>query len=118
MQVVLHKPKALSSYTNKEGLKLLLGETAAKVEVDKTAFPADIIDGDAKLDAEVASVLRVGTVQPLLDHLAFDLSLRCLRTQPRLQTEESTKRELISPLLYIAAMLAGELSYLTLSASP
>ncbi len=86
--------------------------------MDKTAFPADIIDGDAKLDAEVASVLRVGTVQPLLDHLAFDLSLRCLRTQPRLLTKEYAKRELISPLLYIAAVVAGELSYLTLSASP
>ena len=80
-------------------MELLLGDTAAiTVEVDKTAFPADIIDGDAKLDAEVASVLRVGTVQPLLDHLAFDLSLRCLRTQPRMLTEEYAKRELISPL--------------------
>ena len=48
-------------------------------------------------------------VKDLLSHLGVDLALTCLHSEPRLQSKDYAKRELISPLLYVASVLAGKL---------
>ena len=60
-----------------------------------------------QLKADVQALTGLQTVGHLLQHLGTELALRCIRIDPRLQTKEYAKRELISPLLYIAAILAG-----------
>ena len=47
-------------------------------------------------------------VNNLMSHLEVDLSLRCLQSEPRLHLKEYAKQELISPLLYVASVLAGK----------
>ncbi len=53
-------------------------------------------------------VTNLVTVKDLLSHLGVDLALRCLRSEPHLHLKEYAKRELISPLLHVAAVLAGK----------
>ncbi len=69
----------------------------------------------ARLDDAVIRVTRfvmritnIVTVKNLLSHLGVDLALRCLRSEPHLHQKEYAKHELISPLLYVASILAGK----------
>ena len=62
----------------------------------------------ATLDDAVIQVTNLMFVKDLLVHLGVDLALRCLRSEPRLHLKECAKRELISPLLSVASVLAGK----------
>ncbi|KAL3137959.1 hypothetical protein ABBQ38_005206 [Trebouxia sp. C0009 RCD-2024] len=53
--------------------------------------------------------IQLESVDDLLNHLEVDLALRCLRSEPQLHSKGYAKRELISPVLYTASILAGEL---------
>ena len=62
----------------------------------------------ARLDDAVTQVTNLMFVKDLLLHLGVDLALRCLRSEPHLHAKEYAKRELVSPLLYVASVLAGK----------
>ena len=67
------------------------------------------MDTAAPLDPSVKQMTGLGTVADLLSHLGADLALKCLRCEPRLHTKEHANRELISPILYAASVMAGNL---------
>ncbi|KAA6426042.1 MAG: hypothetical protein FRX49_03894 [Trebouxia sp. A1-2] len=107
LAIIPQKAKPLSSFTNEEGMKLLMGPNYHEAETKPFAL-ADL-KTSARLDDAVIQLTSLGFVKDLLIHLGVDLALRCLRSEPRLHSKEYAKRELISPLLYIASVLAGEL---------
>ena len=98
--------KPLSSFTNEEGMELLMGPNCQEAETKPFAL-ADFMTS-ASLDDAVIKVTGLVLVKDLLSHLGVDLALRCLRSEPRLHRKEHAKRELISPLLYVASVLAGK----------
>ena len=103
---MLQWTKPLSSFINEEGMKLLMGPNYQEAETKPFAL-ADL-KTSARLDDAVIQLTSLGFVKDLLIHLGVDLALRCLRSEPRLHSKEYAKRELISPLLYIASVLAGK----------
>ncbi|KAL3140352.1 hypothetical protein ABBQ38_004616 [Trebouxia sp. C0009 RCD-2024] len=105
--IIPQKAKPLSSFTNEEGMKLLMGPNYQEAETKPFAL-ADL-KTSARLDDAVMQVTSLVCVKDLLIHLGVDLALRCLRSEPRLHSTEYAKRELISPLLFVASVLAGEL---------
>ncbi|KAL3163153.1 hypothetical protein ABBQ32_009563 [Trebouxia sp. C0010 RCD-2024] len=107
LAIIPQKAKPLSSFTNEEGMKLLMGPNYQEAETKPFAL-ADL-KTSARLDDAVMQVTNLVFVKDLLIHLGVDLALRCLRSEPRLHLKEYAKRELISPLLYVASVLAGEL---------
>lgn len=107
MQVLPQKARPLSSFTNEAGMKLLLGPNYQ--EATTRSFPMADVDTLAKLENNLGQVTNLEYVEDLLSHLGVDLALRCFQSEPRLQSKEYAKRELISPLLYVAAVLAGKL---------
>ncbi len=104
-QVRFKPPKPLSAFTNQEGRDLLMASNHHREELG--AFPKATVNEAELLDQNVQALTGLRTVGDLLQHLGTELALRCLRMEPRLQTKEYAKRELISPLLYVAATLAG-----------
>ena len=95
--IILHQrggPEAL------DGSKLPAGET-------KTFALADL-KTSARLDLALIQVTKHVFINDLLAHLGVDLALRCLRSEPCLHTKEYANREVISPLLYVASVLAGK----------
>ena len=105
-QIIPQKAKPLSSFTNEEGMKLLMGPTYQEAETKPFAV-ADL-KTSARLDDAVMQVTSLVSVKDLLIHLGVDLALRCLRSEPRLHLKEYAERELISPLLYVASVRAGK----------
>ena len=105
-QIIPQKAKPLSSFTNEEGMKLLMGPNYQEAETKPFAL-ADL-KTSARLDDAVMQVTNLMFVKDILIHLGVDLALRCLRSEPRLHLKEYAKRELISPLLYVASVLAGK----------
>lgn len=105
--IIPQKAKPLSSFTHEEGMKLLMGPNYQEAETKPFAL-ADL-KTSARLDDAVMQVTNLVFVKDLLIHLGVDLALRCLRSEPRLHLKEYAERELISPLLYVASVLAGEL---------
>lgn len=65
-----------------------------------------IVHPSARLETNLRQVTNLEYVEDLLSHLGVDLALRCFQSEPRLQSKEYAKRELISPLLYVASVLA------------
>ncbi len=106
VQIIPQKAKPLSSFTNEEGMSLLMGPNYQQAETKPFAL-ADLMTS-ARLDAAVIHTTNLVTVKDLLSHLGVDLALRCLRSEPKLHSKEYAKRELISPLLYVAFVLAGK----------
>lgn len=106
LQIIPQKAKLLSSFTNEEGMKLLMGPNYQEAETKPFAL-ADL-KTSAQLDDAVMQVTSLVFVKDLLIHLGVDLAMRCLRREPRLHLKEYAKRELISPLLYVASVLAGK----------
>ena len=106
MQVLPQKARPLSSFTDKEGMKLLLGPNYQ--EATTRSFPLASVDPSARLENNLRQVANLESVEDLLSHLGVDLALRCFQSEPRLQSKEHAKRELISPLLYVASVLAGK----------
>ena len=87
-------------------MTLLMGPNYQEAETK----PFALADGEksARLDDAVIQVTNLLCVKDLLVHLGVDLALRCLHGEPRLHLKEYAKRELISPLLYVASVLAGK----------
>ena len=77
-------------------------------EAETTPFALADLTTSARLDDAVIQATSLLFVKDLLIHLGVDLALRCLRSEPRLHPKECAKRELISPLLYVASVLAGK----------
>ena len=105
-QIIPQKAKPLSSFTNEEGMKLLMGPNYQEAETK--AFALADLDRSARLADAVIQATNLEFVQDLLKHLGVDLAVRCLHSEPRLHSREYAKRELISPLLYVASILAGK----------
>ena len=61
----------------------------------------------ARLADAVNKVTKLEFVKDLLNHLGVDLAMRCLHSELRLHSKEYAKRELTSPQLYVASILAG-----------
>ena len=106
VQIVPQEAKPLSFFTNEEGMRLLMGRNYQQAETKPFAL-ADLTTS-ASLDDAVIHVTNLVTVKDLLSHLGVDLALRCLRSEPQLHSKEYAKRELISPLLHVASVLAGK----------
>lgn len=106
VQIIPLKAKSLSSFTNKEGMQLLMGPDYQ--EADPQPFPLADLKTAARLADDVIQVTNIEFVKDLLNHLGVDLALRCLRSDRCLHSKEYAKRELISPLLYVACVLAGK----------
>ena len=87
-------------------MKLLMGPNYQEAETKPFAL-ADL-ETSARLDDVVFQVTNLLSVKDLMVHLGIDLALRCLRSEPRLRLKEYAKRALISPLLYVASVLAGK----------
>lgn len=73
------------------------------------------LDTAATLDPGVTQVTGFETVGDLLSHLGADLALRCLRREPHLLAKEKNNREIISPVLHAAFILAGKLLTLAIA---
>ena len=93
-------------------MKLLLGPVAQ--EATTRSFPMADVDTSARLENNLRQLTNMQYVVDLLGHLGVDLALRCFHSEPRLQSKEYAKRELISPLLYVASVLAGKLNYVSI----
>ena len=107
-QIIPQKARPLSSFTNEEGMQILMGSNYREAETKPFAL-ADL-NTSARLDDAVIQATNLESVQDLLNHLGVDLALRCLHCEPRLHSKDYAKRELISPLLYVASILAGKLA--------
>lgn len=105
MQVILKEPKPLSSFSNEEGLELLLGPKHS--EAKTLSFPKADINTEDKLSEVVSQAMDLATVGDVLCHLGADLAMRCLHGEPHSYTKEYARREVISPLLYAASVLSG-----------
>ena len=105
-QIIPQKAKPLSSFTNEEGMKLLMGPNYQEAET--TPFALADLATSARLDDAVIQATSLVYVKDLLIHLGVDLALSCLRSEPRLFSQEYAKQEVISPLLYVASVLAGK----------
>ena len=87
-------------------MRLLMGPHYQQAETKPFAL-ADLTPS-ARLNDAVMHVTNLVFIKDLLTHLGVDLALRCLHSEPRLHTKEYANRELISPLLYVASILAGK----------
>lgn len=87
-------------------MELLMGPNYQEAETKPFAL-ADL-KTSARLDDAVIKLTNLVLVKDLLSHLGVDLALRCLRSEPRLRRKEYAKRDLVSPLLYVASVLAGK----------
>ena len=107
------KSKAAIIVHTQEGLELLLGPYHNRVE--SVTFPMADLDKLAPPESGVQHATGLKTVEDLLAQLGADLALRCLRSEPRQGLKENAKREYISPVLYIATVLAVSYSTTTIS---
>lgn len=105
VQVILKEPKPLSSFSNEEGLELLLGPKHS--EAKNVSFPMADLHTEDKVNEIVRHAMDLATVGDVLRHLGADLAMRCLHGEPRSYTKEYAGREVISPLLYAASILSG-----------
>ena len=105
MQILPLKAKPLSTFTNEEGLRLLLGPTHPKPT--SQSFPKAELDAAALLDVGVTQVTGFRTVEDLLSHLGADLAFKCMHSGPSPYTKQYANREIISPILHAASLLAG-----------
>ena len=106
VQILPQKAKPLSSFTKEEGMRLLMGPNYQQAETKPFAL-ADLT-ASARLDDAVIHMTHLVTVKDLLSHLGVDLAQRCLRNEPQLHSKEYAKHDVISPLLYVASLLAGK----------
>ena len=83
-----------------------------------TSFSQADIDEDQELDESVNLVTSFHKVKDLCRHYAIDLSLRCSNDDPSAARKETMKRDLMSPLLYLAAALGGKLTTILSDSSP
>ena len=111
-QIVPQNAKPLSSFDNEEGMRLLLGPNYQEAEI--TPFALADLNTSGPLDGAVTEVTNLEFVKALLNHLGVDFAVRCLRSEPRLHSRDYAKREFISPLLYVASILAGKLMIVSL----
>ena len=102
-------PKALSSLSEPEALQLLTGSrwtTFQKKDFDR-AWWDDVLSSE-DFSAEVQERHRVKGAKQLFDRLGEELALRCSCEDPQHARKEMSKRELISPLLYVVSFLTGK----------
>jgi hypothetical protein len=84
----------------------LLQTNGAVVE-DDAAFPNAVYDEDAALPLDLAAAVNISKHGELLDLVGKELALRVCTGNPQRHTKEASRRELISPLLFAAALLSG-----------
>ena len=105
LQIFPQIAKPASSFTDEEGLELLLGPEYK--QANKQPFPMAEINKSALLNDGVNQATGLQTDEDLLNHLGIDLALRCLCIEPCALAKEYPKREFISPVLYAASILSG-----------
>lgn len=78
------------------------------VEENDTIFGSPVYDAATPLSSSLCDCVGLKTQGDLMGFVGKELALRCLKT--RFIQNEASKRELISPILFAAAALAGECS--------
>lgn len=116
VQVQVVKPSPLSLVDEARGKQILTGNKFSVLL--PTSFSQADFDEDQELDDSVKLITGFHKVKDLCRHYAIDLSLRCLNDDPSATRRETMKRDLISPLLYLAAALGGKLSTILSDSSP
>ncbi len=71
-QIVPQKAKPLSSFTNEEGMKLLLGPNYQEAETKP--FPMANLNTSARLEDALTQVTDMESIEDLLSHLGVDLA--------------------------------------------
>ena len=104
---MIGKCKAFSSF-KREDTWQLLHTKMQQVPEREECFPKDDDVPGAALDEELQSVLPIKTQADIIAFVGQELALRCCKTDPRKHSKEVSKRQMISPVIYTAAALAGE----------
>ncbi|KAL6756295.1 hypothetical protein V8C86DRAFT_91887 [Haematococcus lacustris] len=104
---VLSSAVAFSSYSE-DSLRTLLN-TSGAVDMYDAAFPYAAYNQDALLHPGLASALGISKHGELMDLVGKELALRAWYTGDLQRHKEPGRRELISPLLFAAALLAGDI---------
>ncbi len=71
-------------------------------------FDAQSLVSDQKLSQDLYSTTELATVEAVSRRMSVDLAMRCWETHPSNTGKEASRRELISPVIFAAALLAGE----------
>ena len=97
---------AFSSFKAIEAYSVL--DTAKQYADDvATEFPLAPYDPMAPTERVLQECLDLHTHGDVVQHVGKELALRCCKTDPRQHTKEASKRELIGPVIFAAATLAG-----------
>jgi hypothetical protein len=102
---VLSSAVAFSSYSE-DSLHTLL-KTSVAVDEHDAAFPYAVYNQDAPLQPSLSAALNISKHSELLDLVGKELALRVYTGDAQRYPKEASRRELISPLLFAAALLAG-----------
>lgn len=85
--------------------------TAQRAAEDAAAeFPLAPYDPTAQADLVLRECLNLQTHYDIIQHAGKELAMRCCKTDPDRYNREASKRELISPVIFAAAALAGALA--------
>ena len=105
---VISDCKPFSSFKADEAF-FVLGTARGFADDAAAAFPLAPYDPMASLDSVLEECLHVRTHGDIIQHVGKELALRCCKTDPDRYNKEASKRELISPVIFAAAALAGVL---------
>jgi hypothetical protein len=92
--------------TKEDGLRLL--DVLSISKPDDDPFPGEDFEDGAHLPAAVQQCTGFNVAGDIVRHVGKELAVRCFVGHPRENPKEAGCRELISPVLAAAALLAGE----------
>ena len=105
MQVIsLSKP--FSSVGKEEGYKIL-GVKLQHAKFDPDKFVPQQIVSDQMLSQDLQTATGFSKIGDILQHMGFDLAIQSWQTHPSNDGKEASRRELISPVIFAAAVIAG-----------
>jgi hypothetical protein len=103
---VISDCKPFSSFKADETYHVL--ETAQQFAEEVAAdFPLAPYDPMAPAEQVLKDCLNLCTHADIVAHAGKELALRCCKTDPEKYNKEASKKELISPVIFAAAALAG-----------
>jgi hypothetical protein len=86
----------------------ILGVKLQHVILNPDKFVPQRIVSDQMLSQDLLSATGLPKTGDILKHVGADLSIRCWQSYPSNAGKEGSKRELISPIIFAAAVLAGK----------
>ena len=108
MQVI---SKPFSSVSNEEGYEMS-GVELRHATLNTQMFSPLPLASEKMLSHDLISTTGLSRFEDVLKHLGADLAMRCWKTHPSDAAKNASRRELISPVIFAAAVLAGKVGVL------